>query len=155
MRIINGFNELRASIGEFLGYSEYHTVTQDEIDRFADLTGDHQWIHVDPVRAADGPFGSTIAHGLLTLALGPQLAHTVYRIDGMTMGVNYGYEKIRFPSFVPVNSKIRLGATLASVVDVPSGVQVGISFKWEIEGQDKPACVAEMLLRYTAEKATS
>jgi acyl dehydratase len=148
MRIISGLGELKAAVGQHLGYSDYLSVSQDDIDKFAALTGDHQWIHVDVERAAKGPFGGTIAHGLLTLSLGPRLAHTIYEIQGMKMGVNYGYDKIRFPSPVPVNSKIRLGATLSSVRDVPSGVRVGITFVWEIADQPKPACVAEMLLRY-------
>jgi acyl dehydratase len=124
-------------------------VTQEQIDAFADLTGDDQWIHVDAERAKDGPFGGTIAHGLLTLSLGPRLARTIYRIDGMRMGVNYGYERIRFPSPVPVNAKVRLGATLRSVTDVPGGAQVEVEFAWEVEGAAKPACVARMLLRYS------
>jgi acyl dehydratase len=148
MRIINGLDELKASVGEHLGYSEYQTLTQDEIDSFAELTGDNQWIHVDRERAASGPFGATIAHGLLTLSLGPRLARDLYQIRGMTMGVNYGYDKIRFPAPVPVNSKVRLGATLSSVQEVTGGVQVGITFVWEIANTPKPACVAEMLLRY-------
>ncbi|MCU1644351.1 MAG: Enoyl-CoA hydratase [Nocardia sp.] len=152
MRIINGLAELEAAAGEHLGYSEYQSVTQDDINKFAEITADHQWIHVDVERAASGPFGSTIAHGLLTLSLGPHLAYTIYRIDGMKMGVNYGYDKIRFPSPVPVNSKIRLGATLSSVQAVPGGVQVGITFVWEIADKPKPACVAEMLLRYATEE---
>jgi acyl dehydratase len=150
MRIIDGLDELKAGVGEHLGYSEYQTVTQEDIDSFAALTGDDQWIHVDRERAADGPFGGTIAHGLLTLSLGPRLARDVYRIQGMKMGVNYGYDKIRFPAPVPVNSNVRLGATLSSVQEVTGGVQVGITFVWEIAGVTKPACVAEMLLRYAA-----
>ena len=151
MRVITGLAELNASVGQHLGSSEYRVITQADIDRFADLTGDHQWIHVDTEQAAQGPFGSTIAHGLLTLSLGPELANSVYRIEGMRMGVNYGYDKIRFPSPVPVNSKVRLGVTLESVREVAGGVQVGITFVWEIEGRAKPACVAEMLLRYAVD----
>jgi acyl dehydratase len=151
MRIITGLAELTGAVGQHLGYSDYRSVTQDDIDRFAELTGDNQWIHVDAERAALGPFGGTIAHGLLTLSLGHRLAHSIYRIEGMRMGVNYGYEKIRFPAPVPVNSKVRLGAVLSSVREVPGGVQVGITFTWEIEGRTKPACVAEMLLRYAVE----
>ena len=149
MLILNGIDEVRAAVGTHLGHSDYRVVTQQEIDRFAALTGDEQWIHVDVERAKEGPFGGTIAHGLLTLSLGPRLAKTIYRIDGMAVGVNYGYNKIRFPAPVPVNSKVRLGATLSSVEDVAGGVQVGITFAWEVEGGTKPACVAEMLLRYT------
>jgi acyl dehydratase len=150
MRVLNGLEELRSAVGEHLGYSDYRPVTQEQIDTFADLTGDDQWIHVDTERAKDGPFGGTIAHGLLTLSLGPRLARTIYRIDGMKMGVNYGYDRIRFPSPVPVGSQVRLGATLTSVEDLPKGVQVGLEFVWEVEGAPKPACVANMLLRYSA-----
>jgi len=149
MLILNGIDEVRAAVGTHLGHSDYRVVTQQEIDRFAALTGDEQWIHVDVERAKEGPFGGTIAHGLLTLSLGPRLAKTIYRIDGMAVGVNYGYNKIRFPAPVPVNSKVRLGATLSSVEDVAGGVPEGITFVWEVEGGTKPACVAEMLLRYT------
>jgi acyl dehydratase len=149
MRIITGLDELRTAVGEHLGRSEYQVVTQTDIDTFAALTGDDQWIHTDPARAAEGPFGGTIAHGLLTLSIGPRHARTIYRIDGMAMGVNYGYDKIRFPSPVPVDSKVRLGATLSSVTDLQAGVQVGITFVWEVEGHTKPACVAEMLIRYS------
>jgi acyl dehydratase len=150
MRVLTGLDEIRATVGEHLGYSDYQTVTQDQIDIFAKLTGDDQWIHVDTDRAAQGPYGGTIAHGLLTLSLGPKLARTIYRIDGMKMGVNYGYDKIRFPSPVPVDSKIRLGARLLSVAEMSGGVQVGLEFVWEVEGAAKPACVARMLLRYSA-----
>lgn len=148
MRVFNGIDEIRAAVGEHLGYSEYQPVTQADIDAFAALTGDDQWIHVDPERAKDGPFGSTIAHGLLTLSLGPRHAKEIYRIDGLKMSVNYGYDKIRFPSPVPVDSKIRLGAVLSSVKDISeNSVQIAITFTWEAEGRPKPACVAEMLIR--------
>lgn len=147
MRVFNGIEEIRAAAGEHLGYSEYQPVTQADIDAFAALTGDDQWIHTDPARAKDGPFGTTIAHGLLTLSLGPRHAKEIYRIDGLKMSVNYGYDKIRFPSPVPVDSKIRLGAVLSSVTDVKGGVQIAITFTWEVEGRPKPACVAEMLIR--------
>jgi len=150
MRVFNGLGEIRAAVGEPLGYSEYQVITQEDIDAFAALTGDDQWIHTDPVRAAHGPFGSTIAHGLLTLSLGPRHAKSIYRIDGMAMSVNYGYDKIRFPSPVPVNSKLRVGAAISSVTDVPGGSQVGITFTFEVEGNAKPACVAEMLIRCLA-----
>jgi acyl dehydratase len=147
MRVLTGLEEIRAAAGEHLGYSDYQVVTQEDIDAFAALTGDHQWIHTDPARAAGGPFGATIAHGLLTLSLGPRHATSIYRLDGMALSVNYGYDKIRFPAPVPVNSKIRLGATISSVTDVPGGAQVAITFVWEVAGQPKPACVAEMLIR--------
>ena len=150
MRVLNGVDEVRAAVGQQLGYSDYQVVDQQDVDAFAALTGDDQWIHVDVERAASGPFGGTIAHGLLTLSLGPRLARSVFRIDGMKMGVNYGYNKIRFPAPVPVGAKIRLGVTVADVSEAPGGLQVTLNFVWEVEGGVKPACVAEMLLRYSA-----
>jgi acyl dehydratase len=150
MRVLNGVDEVRAAVGQQLGYSDYQVVDQQDVDAFAALTGDDQWIHVDVERAASGPFGGTIAHGLLTLSLGPRLARSVFRIDGMKMGVNYGYNKIRFPAPVPVGAKIRLGVTVADVSEVPGGLQVTLNFVWEVEGGVKPACIAEMLLRYSA-----
>jgi acyl dehydratase len=151
MRVFNGLGEIRAAAGEHLGYSEYQVILQEDIDAFAVLTGDDQWIHTDPVRAANGPFGSTIAHGLLTLSLGPRHAKQVYRIDGLKASVNYGYGKIRFPSPVPVNSKIRIGVVIGSVTEVKGGVQIAITFTWEAEGAAKPACVANMLIRALGE----
>jgi acyl dehydratase len=150
MRVFNGLSEVRAAVGEHLGYSDYQVITQQDIDAFAALTGDDQWIHIDPVRAATGPFGATVAHGLLTLSLGPRHAKSIYRIDGLAASVNYGYDKIRFPSPVPVDSKIRVGAVISSVTDVPGGAQIAITFTWEVEGKPKPACVAEMLIRSLA-----
>ena len=150
MRVLNGVDEVRAAVGQHLGFSDYRVVEQPDVDAFAALTGDDQWIHVDVERASQGPFGGTIAHGLFTLSLGPKLARTVYRIDGMTMGVNYGYGKIRFPSPVRVGAKVRLGVTLAAATEVPGGLQLTMNFVWEVEGGAKPACVAEMLLRYSA-----
>ena len=150
MREIHGIDEVRAAVGEQLGTSDYKEVTQDDIDRFAELTGDDQWIHVDVERAKAGPFGSTIAHGLLTLSLGPRLARDIFKIDGMALAVNYGYDKIRFPAPVPVGSKLRLSASLTSVEDAPGGIQVRITHTWELEGGTKPACVAEQLIRYRA-----
>jgi len=150
MRVLNGVDEVRAAVGQLLGYSDYQVVDQADVDEFAELTGDDQWIHVDVERAASGPFGGTIAHGLLTLSLGPRLARSVFRIDGMRLGVNYGYNKIRFPAPVPVGSKVRLGVTLADVGEVPGALMLTMNFVWEVEGGDKPACAAEMLLRYSA-----
>ncbi len=148
MRVLDGVDEIRAALGQHLGYSDYRTVTQRDIDTFAELTGDDQWIHVDTERAAQGPFGGTIAHGLLTLSLGPRLVREIYKIEGMKMGVNYGYDKIRFPSPVPVDSKVRVGAEIEGVEDVSGGLLVRLRFTWEVEGASKPACVASMLLRY-------
>ena len=121
MRIINGIEELEQAVGTHLGYSDWHTVTQDQIDLFADATGDHQWIHVDQKKAKEGPFGSTIAHGYLTLSLVPMLSWQVYKVEGVRMGVNYGANRLRFPSPVPVASKVRAGVELLSVTPAGGG----------------------------------
>jgi acyl dehydratase len=147
MLTISGIDELRAKVGEELGVSEWHEVTQDEIDAFADATGDHQWIHVDPERAAQTPFGSTIAHGLYTLSLGPGFTFALFTIEGFAFGLNYGYNKVRFPAPLPVDSRVRMRATLANVEDVPGGVQLTITQTFEREGEDKPVCVAESVAR--------
>jgi acyl dehydratase len=150
MRTFNGIDDLRASAGEEIGHSGWHTVTQEEIDAFAQVTGDHQWIHVDPDRAAASPFGSTIAHGLLTLSLGPRFLEEVLTVEGVAFGVNYGYGKVRFPAPVPVGSRIRMHATLTAVEEVAGGVQATIEQRFEREGSDKPVCVAESLGRFYA-----
>jgi acyl dehydratase len=147
MLTITGIDELKAKVGEELGVSEWHEVTQDAIDAFADATGDHQWIHVDPQRAAETPWGSTIAHGLYTLSLGPQFTFALFTIEGFAFGLNYGYNKVRFPAPLPVDSKVRMRATLASVDDVPGGVQLTITQTFEREGEEKPVCVAEAVSR--------
>jgi acyl dehydratase len=147
MLTISGIDELRAKVGEELGVSEWHEVTQDEIGAFADATGDHQWIHVDPERAAATPFGSTIAHGLYTLSLGPRFTFALFTIEGFAFGLNYGYNKVRFPAPLPVDSRVRMRATLASVDDVPGGVQLTITQTFEREGEEKPVCVAESVAR--------
>ncbi|MGI9052052.1 MAG: MaoC family dehydratase [Ilumatobacteraceae bacterium] len=146
-RTINGTDELRALVGEHLGYSDWVEITQERINQFADATGDHQWIHVDVERAKAGPFGAPIAHGYLTLSTGPMLAPQIYTVTGFSMGVNYGADKIRFPAPVPVGSKLRLGATLLDVSDVSGGVQMKMEFTFEVEGAAKPSCVAEVLFR--------
>ena len=133
--------------GQHLGFSDWHTISQEQVDLFAEATGDHQWIHVDPARAAAGPFGGTIAHGYLTLALIPSLGAQIWRVDGLAMGVNYGCNKVRFPQPVPVGSRVRGGAELVSVSDAAQGVQAVIRYTVEIEGSDKPACVAETVVR--------
>ena len=146
-REINGTDELRGLIGQHLGYSDWVEITQDRVNQFADATGDHQWIHVDVERAKAGPFGGPIAHGYLTLSLGPMLAPQIYQVKGFSMGVNYGAEKIRFPAPVPVGSKLRLGATLADVTDVAGGIQMTMEFSFEVDGASKPSCVAQVLFR--------
>ena len=148
-RTIDGIDGLKALVGEQLGYSDYLEITQDRVNLFADATGDHQWIHVDVERAKAGPFGGPIAHGYLTLSLGPALAPQIYRVEGVKMAVNYGTAKVRFPSPVPVGSKLRLGAKLLGVDDVGGGgVQITMEITFEVEGAAKPACVAELLFRY-------
>jgi acyl dehydratase len=147
MLTISGIDELRAKVGEELGVSEWHEVTQEAIDAFADATGDHQWIHVDPDRAAQTPWGSTIAHGLYTLSIGPKFTFDMFTIEGFAFGLNYGYNKVRFPAPLPVNSRVRMRATLSSVDDVPGGVQLTITQTFEREGEEKPVCVAEAVSR--------
>ncbi|MFD3701986.1 MaoC family dehydratase [Nocardia sp. NPDC058658] len=143
MRNFQGIDELVGAVGTHLGYSEWHTVTQAQIDTFADATGDHQWIHVDPAMAAHGPFGTTIAHGYLTLSLVPDLVGQVYRVEGVRMGVNYGANKLRFPAPVPVDSKVRAGVELLSVQPGGGGHLVTAKVTVEREGGDKPVCVVE------------
>lgn len=149
MRIFDSIDELAALKGQPIGTSDWVTITQDAVNLFADATGDHQWIHVDPQRAAAGPFGTTIAHGYLTLALLPRLMHQIYRVDGIKMAVNYGLNKVRFPAPVPVGSKIRAETAVVDVADVGEGAyQVTLSTAVAIEGAAKPACVAESIVRY-------
>ena len=148
---VNGVAGLQELVGQHLGYSEYMEITQERVNLFADATGDHQWIHVDVERAtAESPFGGPIAHGYLTLSLGPVLVPQVVRVDGVKMAVNYGAEKVRFPSPVPVGSKLRVGVELIDVADVTGGVQVTMRFTFECEGATKPSCVADNLFRYFA-----
>ncbi|MGW7411849.1 MaoC family dehydratase [Streptomyces sp. NPDC054863] len=147
-RIFTSAEELRAGIGEQLGHSEWLEVDQKRIDLFADATGDHQWIHVDPERAARGPFGKTIAHGYLTLSLLPTFVPQVLRVEGMKMGINYGTGKVRFPAPVPVGSRLRATAVLTDVTEAGGGVQVTAKVTVEIEGGEKPVCVAESISRY-------
>ena len=141
---------LRDAIGKDLGYSDWITIDQSRINQFADATGDHQWIHVDPERAAQGPFKTTIAHGYLTLSLLPALTSGLARVDGVRMGVNYGVNKVRFPAPVPVDSRVRARVEIVSVEDVAGGVQVTSRVTIERDGGDKPVCVAESVARYYA-----
>ncbi|ODT98377.1 MAG: dehydratase [Pseudonocardia sp. SCN 72-86] len=147
MRVFNGVDELRKAVGETIGESGWFTVDQSRIDGFADATDDHQWIHVDVDKAAKGPFGSTIAHGFLTLSLLPSLLKDVYSIEGTKMGINYGLNRVRFTSPVPVGSKVRGVVELADVSDVAGGVQITTKVTVEIEGAERPALVAEWLTR--------
>ena len=146
--IISGIDELKARSGQHLGWSGWHQVTQEQVNLFADATGDHQWIHVDVERAKAGPFGGPIAHGYLTLSLAVPLLGDVLRVEGVKMGVNYGLNRLRFPSPVPVGSKIRLGASVMEVQGFAGGAQATLALTFEVEGEDKPACVAEAIYRY-------
>ena len=146
--IIDGIDGLKAKVGEHLGYSDWLEITQDRVNLFADATGDHQWIHVDVERAKAGPFGGPVAHGYLTLSLGPVLMPQIVRVDGFKLAVNYGANKVRFPAPVPVGSKVRLGVKLLAVEDVPGGVQITQEMTFEVDGAEKPSCVAEVLYRY-------
>lgn len=142
--------ELRSAAGTDLGVTDWIEITQDRVDLFADATGDHQWIHCDPARAAEGPFGTTIAHGYLTLALTNLFLPQLVRVEGISMGVNYGTNKVRFPAPVPVGSRIRGRGEILSVDDVTGGVQATILITVEVEGTEKPACVVESLSRFLA-----
>lgn len=145
MRIFASLDEFVAAQGETLGYSEWHKITQDQVDAFADVTGDHQWIHVDAARAASGPFGTTIAHGYLTVALLPVMMMETYRIENLVMGINYGLDRVRFPAPVPTGSAIRGEATLTDVRQTHLGSLAHIRIRVEIEGQSKAACIADTL----------
>jgi acyl dehydratase len=148
---VNGLDEIKTLAGRDLGRSDWLEITQERVNMFADATGDHQWIHVDVERAAAGPFGGPIAHGYLTLSLVIPLFTELLEITGTTMSVNYGLEKVRFPSPVRVGSKIRLAATVAEVTEVAgNGVQMVLDFTVEIDGQPKPACVARPVYRHYA-----
>jgi acyl dehydratase len=150
MREINGMDELKAAKGEELGYSEWHELDQDAVNAFADVTGDHQWIHVDVERAKDTPFGGTIVHGYFTLSLVPSLGAEIVSFSGFNFALNYGLGKVRFPAPLPVGAKVRAKATISEVEDVPGGVQVTQLMTFEREGGDKPVCVAETLARFYA-----
>jgi acyl dehydratase len=148
MRTITGIDELKAAEGETLGTSDWHLVTQEDIDTFADVTGDHQWIHVDVERAKETPFGGTIAHGFYTVSLAPKLNGQVVGFDGFAFALNYGLGKVRFPAPLPVGSKVRGTVELAKVEDIEGGAQVTMKTTFEREGGDKPVCVAELLARF-------
>ena len=150
MRTITGLDELKAAQGEEIGPSGWHHVTQDDVNAFADVTGDHQWIHVDVERAKDTPFGGTIAHGYYTLSLAPKLSAEILAFEGFAYGINYGLNKVRFPAPLPVGSKVRMTAKVASVDDVPGGAQLTLELTFEREDGDKPVCVAEALSRVYA-----
>lgn len=146
MRTFTTFDEVAAAVGEELGTSEWLTVDQERVNTFADATGDHQWIHVDVERSASGPFGGTIAHGYLTLSLIPMLGTTIFAFDTPGAKLNYGANKVRFPNPVLVGKQIRSTITLTACDDLPSGKQVTLKHVIEIDGESKPACVAETVV---------
>lgn len=146
MRVFNDKDEVAEASGTELGTSEWISITQERIDQFAAATGDHQWIHVDPERAADGPFGTTIAHGYLTLSLLPFFGAHVFAFAGTRARVNYGINKVRFMAPVPVDSKLRAHIELVEVTDIPKGQQAIMRYTIEIDGVNKPACVAESVV---------
>ena len=148
MRTINGLEELKAAEGETLGTSDWHEVTQQDINTFADVTGDHQWIHVDPERAKETPFGGTIAHGYYTVALAPMFGAQVMTFEGFAFALNYGLDRVRLPAPMPVGGKVRCTIRLAEVTDIPGGAQVKFEHTFEREGGDKPVCVSEALARF-------
>lgn len=143
------FNEVKSLVGQELGVSDWHVVTQPEIQAFADATHDHQWIHIDVERAKkESPFGGPIAHGYYTLSLAPYLMDQIWSVQGVKMGVNYGLNKLRFPAPVPIGKRVRARAKLENVEDVPRGMQVTVGISFEVEGGTKPVCIAEALYRY-------
>ncbi len=147
MLTLKGMDEVKAHVGQELGVSDWLPVTQEAINEFADVTGDHQWIHVDVERAKETPFGGTIAHGYSTLSLAPRFTYDMYTFEGFAFALNYGLNRVRFPSPLPVGSKVRMRAKLASVDEIPGGAQITTELTFEREGGEKPVCVAETLVR--------
>lgn len=144
-KVYDGIADFETHVGEHLGFSDWRQVTQKEINLFAEATGDHQWIHVDPEKAAAGPYGRTIAHGYLTLSLVPILVQQIYRVTGLAMQVNYGSDKLRFPAPVPVDSRIRAGAELLKVERNDKGGRATVRVTVEVEGSERPACVVDTI----------
>ena len=146
MRVFSTFEEIEAAAGEPIGTSDWVQITQQRVNQFADATGDHQWIHVDVEKAKEGPFGGTIAHGYLTLSLIPWLGSMVFSLQTPGAKLNYGINKVRFPNPVRVGARVRLTETINEVTDLPTGKQLTVGHLIEIEGEDKPACVAETVV---------
>jgi acyl dehydratase len=147
MKVFDGPDEVLAAVGTELGVGDWLTVTQPEVNTFADVTGDHQWIHVDPERAKDSPFGSTVVHGFFTLSLLPRMLAEVFEFKGFAYGVNYGLNRVRFPAPFPVGARVRVRVTLSAVEPVPGGLQATTTCTVEREGGSKPVCVADLLSR--------
>jgi acyl dehydratase len=148
--VLDGLDEVRAAVGRHLGYSDWLEISQERVNEFAQATGDHQWIHVDVERATGGPFGGPIAHGYLTLSLSNLFLPQIVEVTGVSMGVNYGTDKVRFPSPVPVGSRVRGGAEMVEATEVNGGVQTLIRITIDVEGAPKPACVIDSLSRWFA-----
>lgn len=148
MKIFSSLSDFAGATGQELGPTDWLEISQDRVNLFAEATGDRQWIHVDPERAATGPFGGTIAHGLLTLSLLPHFMHELYQVDGIAMAINYGLNKVRFISPVPVGAKVRARSAIADIATVPGGVQATLVTTIEIDGAEKPAAVIESIIRY-------
>jgi acyl dehydratase len=147
MKTFEHLTDMQAMVGQLVGTSEWITVTQERVNLFADATGDHQWIHIDPERAAKGPFGTTIAHGFLTLSLLPEMSASAMQVLDTRMGVNYGLGKVRFPAPVPVGSRLRGHFKLTKYEPLEGGAQLTVEVTMEREGSEKPVCVAESLAR--------
>ncbi len=143
--VYEGISGFETQVGNHLGYSDWRTITQKEIDLFAEATGDHQWIHVDAEKAASGPYGRTIAHGYLTLSLVPILVQQIYKVTGLSMQVNYGVDKLRFPAPVPVDSRIRAGAELIKLERNDTGGRATVRVTVEVDGSDRPVCVVDTI----------
>jgi acyl dehydratase len=154
MRTITGLDELKHTEGEVIGTSDWLEVSQEDVNAFADVTGDHQWIHIDVERARDTPFGGTIVHGYYTLSLAPRFTDEIMRLEGFVFVINYGLNRVRFPAPLPVGQRVRMSARLANLEDVPGGAQITLELTFEREGGGKPVCVAESLSRlYTGDAA--
>ncbi|MBL9122730.1 MAG: MaoC family dehydratase [Planctomycetaceae bacterium] len=147
-RVIRGLDELKALVGQVIGVSDWVEITQDQVQKFADATGDHQWIHCDPERAKlESPYGAPVAHGFLTLSLGPALAQAIFTVEGVKMGVNYGLNRVRFPAAVKVGSRVRMTSQLTELKEGAEGVTATYKQTFEVEGEGRPCCVAEMMAR--------
>jgi acyl dehydratase len=144
---LTGLEEVKAHVGEELGVSDWHLVTQERIDQFAEVTGDDQWIHIDPERARATPFGGTIAHGYYTLSLAPRFSYDMFKFEGFAFGLNYGLNRVRFPAPLPVGEKVRMRAKLIGLEEIPGGAQITTELTFERDGGEKPVCVAESLSR--------
>lgn len=146
--VIHGVTGLRECVGSELGTSRWVTIDQERVTQFAELSGDRQWIHVDPERAANGPFGTTVAHGFFTLSLSTDLLDDIFSVKDVAVILNYGLNRVRFPAPLPVGSRIRMHVTLAEATEVKGGVQAVYHLEYEIDGQEKPCCVADLVFRY-------